>query len=192
MCSIDDWTSRHWQRTSAVQCCHNQPLIDKVVPIYFQSKDGKKDGMSQIFISDKARGAKQSGALENIKRSDSSIGGPEYSSTHPYIAILADLGLNDSGFSVTFPTRYSSRSKGDAKCLRIHARGFSPETYPFLQDHRAVLDRLHRLVQMQGIPHSKRPLAEFMRGQVQYGSSAEVRHMNWEGWNSTTVNELLR
>ena len=34
--SLNQWTLRHWQRTSGVQCCHQQPLIDKVIPIYFK------------------------------------------------------------------------------------------------------------------------------------------------------------
>jgi hypothetical protein len=28
-CSAEEWTLRHWHRTSAVQCCHLQPLVDK-------------------------------------------------------------------------------------------------------------------------------------------------------------------
>ncbi|KAF9244221.1 hypothetical protein BU15DRAFT_59546 [Melanogaster broomeanus] len=52
---IKQWTLRHWHRTSAVQCCHHQPSIDKVIPIYFKSLAASDENcVSQIFISDKA------------------------------------------------------------------------------------------------------------------------------------------
>ena len=47
----------------------------------------------------------------------------------PYIAVLLDLGSNESQVSATYPTRKPS---GDATCLRIHARGLSRKTYGFL------------------------------------------------------------
>ncbi|KAI6042757.1 hypothetical protein EDC04DRAFT_881013 [Pisolithus marmoratus] len=35
----NEWTLRHWHRTSAVQCCYNQPFVDKMIPVYFKDND---------------------------------------------------------------------------------------------------------------------------------------------------------
>ncbi|KAG1732293.1 hypothetical protein EDB19DRAFT_1912133 [Suillus lakei] len=56
-CNAQEWTLRHWHRTSAVQCCHLQPLVDKMIPIYFDDPalgSNDADRMSQMFVSDKA------------------------------------------------------------------------------------------------------------------------------------------
>ncbi|KAF8346701.1 hypothetical protein F5887DRAFT_91833 [Amanita rubescens] len=33
--SVQEWIRRLWQRTSAIQCCHGQHMIDAVIPIFF-------------------------------------------------------------------------------------------------------------------------------------------------------------
>jgi hypothetical protein len=119
--------------------------------------------------------------LRNIKRTDPTIGGTDQSSSKPlpYIAILADLGLDSPEVEVTFPTESSARTTSEL-CLRIRACGFSPETYPFLEDCPEVLEALKYLVERQEVLLSERPVVEYLRDQMKYGSSAEARYMEWE------------
>ena len=122
-CSLYELTRRYWQRTSAVQCCHQQPLIDKMIPIYF--KGGPKttvaaeleSRMSHIFVSDKARKSMSSkDVLHSIpRRHENTSGSDPDSRSLPYIAILVDLG-QPSSLSVTFPKR-----DVDDRCLRCGA-----------------------------------------------------------------------
>jgi hypothetical protein len=174
---------RHWQRTCAIQCCHGQPTVNMVIPIYFKSAGPGRSGsdcMSQILISDRAPADNQSDTLRNIKRTDPTIGGPDESSKPlPYIAILADLGLDLPELEVTFPTESSARTTSEL-CLRIQACGLSTETYPFLEDYPGVHKALQHLVKREERLLSERSLMEQMRDRVEYGSSAEARHMEWE------------
>ncbi|KAF8837723.1 hypothetical protein BDN67DRAFT_1071240 [Paxillus ammoniavirescens] len=183
-----EWTSRHWQRTCAVQCCHNQPSIDKVIPIYFKSlNDDSTDHhrFSQILILDKAQKQATTTALQRIMRTDPSIAGPEFKSPFPYIAILADMGLDQPGWrdsDVSFPQRTSGRVESDGQCLRIHARGIDPKTYAFLGGtNSALLNALRHLVERETVPAVvRRPLAQYVQDQVRYGNSGSEHHMHWE------------
>ena len=170
-----------------MQCCHQQPLIDKVIPIYF--KGGPKSAsaesrMSQIFISDEARESKPSKeALGNITRRDKSLSGKDSddikgttsdSGPLPYIAILADLG-QPSSFSVTFPERDI-----DDRCMRIYAAGVDTSTYPFLGKYPALMKTLQHLVHIQQIPETEKAMMEYLNAQVKFGSTATPKHMLWE------------
>lgn len=172
MYSLEEWTQRHWQRTSAIQCCHQQPAIDKVIPIFFKSGPSGEPRMSQIFISDKARESKDSRSdLNNITRRDASIGGSD--GPLPYIAILADLGQPPK-FTVTFPER------GNDRCLRIYAAGADAATYKFLAKCPELTKTLQDLVHLQRVPKSKRRFAEYLNEQVEFGSTPTEEHMHWE------------
>ena len=192
-CSLYEWTLRHWQRTSGVQCCHLQPLIDKVIPIYF--KGGSESAtaesrMSQIFISDKARESKPSKeALSNITRRNKTLSSKDDSDVKdsgclPYIAILADLG-QPSSLSVTF----TERNIRD-RCLRIYAAGVDTTTYPFLATYPALMKTLQNLVYLQQIPERETPVREYLLAQVKFGSTATPEHMLWE--HGKTVPALRR
>jgi hypothetical protein len=182
--SLDEWTLRHWQRTSAVQCCHQQPLIDKVIPIYFKGgpeNASAKSRMSQILISDKARQSTNSkNVLHDITRRNQYLSneGTNLSTSDsdslPYIAILADLG-QPSSFSLTFPER-----DVDDRCLRIYAAGVESTTYPFLAKYPALMRTLQDLVHIQQIPETERFYTEYLDAQVKFGSTATIQHMVWE------------
>lgn len=174
-CSAQEWTLRHWQRTSAVQCWHNQPLVDKMIPIYFNDPSigsSEFDRVSQIFIQDKARKTSDSGSrdLYSIARSHASINCP---SKLPYIAILVDLGLEKSQLEVTFP------EKGSSQDLRIYAAAVDATTFPFLADIPALLSSLQTFVRLQQLP-TNRPLGQYLQNQMKYGSTAMESHMKWE------------
>ena len=178
-CSLYKWTRRHWQRTSAVQCCHQQPLIDKVIPIYFRGGPetaSAESRMSHIFISDKARKSTNSrNVLHDItRRHENMSGSASDSGTLPYIAILADLGQPNS-FSVTFPER-----DVDDRCLRIYAAGIDTATYPFLAKYPAIMDTLQDLVHLQQIPETDTVCRDYLNAQVKFGNTATVEHMEWE------------
>ncbi|KAF9232686.1 hypothetical protein BU15DRAFT_67236 [Melanogaster broomeanus] len=178
---IEEWTLRHWHRTSAVQCCHNQPSIDKVIPIYFKSRGLARDvvGVSQIFISDKAR--VQTGpadTLDKILRTDNSIAGDNHRSSLPYVAILADMGLTQSGLTrIEFPRR-SSRQSAYEQCLRIHARGMDSDTYKFLGSSglNVLRQTLKSLVQREQFPASDQPYAQLVQDLVKFGNSSTKAH----------------
>ncbi|KAG9308729.1 hypothetical protein JVU11DRAFT_11514 [Chiua virens] len=180
---FDEWTLRHWMRTSAVQCCHQQPRIDKVIPIYFKGEHDKASAelqMSQIFISDKARESTDSkNELAPITRGgisgqDSEIPKRERPNGLPYIAIMADLGQPPS-FSVTFPERET-----DDRCMRIYAAGIDTSTYPFLANHSALLNRLQELVHIAQLPSIERFFGKYLDAQVNFGSTPTRKHMQWE------------
>ncbi|KAG9310693.1 hypothetical protein JVU11DRAFT_9287 [Chiua virens] len=185
---LDLWTQRHWQRTSAVQCCHQQRLIDKVIPIYFKAGTETKFQISQIFISDKAKESTASkDGLRAITRTDKGISrsdSPKDSSLPPYIAILADLG-QPPAFSVTFPER-----EIDDRCLRIYVAGVDETTYPFLAQYPTVMKVLENLVRRERIPETETPYTKYLDAQVKFGSTATAQHMKWEHGSSVPVIEV--
>ncbi|KAH7884938.1 hypothetical protein F5I97DRAFT_1301108 [Phlebopus sp. FC_14] len=172
---IETWTSCHWARTSAVQCSHNQPLIDKVIPMYFKPlQHGDQPTMSQILISDKARIRSQYRTLFNIERTHHSIA-PDYHGL-PYIAILVDLGVEESAFDVTVDSSKDT-------CLRVYASGLDATTYPFLNGQPNLTRILKDLYKRQS-PPSGGDLQD-LEDQVQFGRSSEPRHMNVKKQSTT-------
>ena len=166
-----------------MQCCHQQPLIDKVIPIYFKGGPegaSPESRISHIFISDKARESKDSkGGLHKITRRHKNLRGEHGASDPdseplPYIAILADLG-QPSSFSLTFPERDI-----DDRCLRIYAAGADTATYPFLARYPEIMNTLQDLVHLQQIPETETPITQYLDAQMKFGSTAAPRHMLWE------------
>ncbi|OAX36055.1 hypothetical protein K503DRAFT_330006 [Rhizopogon vinicolor AM-OR11-026] len=99
-CTAAEWTLRHWHRTSAVQCCHLQPLINKMIPIYFDDPKLPDDMhcVSQIFISDKAGKNVRKRNLNIIRRTHSSI---DCLSTLPSsLSFSASMGNPNSTFHI--------------------------------------------------------------------------------------------
>ncbi|KAG1769559.1 hypothetical protein EV702DRAFT_696936 [Suillus placidus] len=175
-CDAQEWTLRHWHRTSAVQCCHLQPLVDKMIPIYFDDPAlGSNDAarMSQMFVSDKAGKNCNESTLAFITRKDASI---ECLSDLPYIALLLDLNVGPK-LSTTFPKRVPNHPESD-RCLRIYAAGMGDTTFPFLHEHPEVAKLLHGLVsRQQEVPSQSFKRLEAL---VKFGSTATLRHSRWE------------
>ncbi|KAG9313098.1 hypothetical protein JVU11DRAFT_6543 [Chiua virens] len=168
--SIDDWTASHWVRTGAIQCCHQQPAIDKVIPMYF--KPGfNHQGISHIFISDKARNRSQRPSLGKIKRGHEGIA-PGYHGL-PYIAVLLDLGVKSSKLEATL----DPGKDGEDMCFRIYAGGLDENTYPFLEDHANLSKTLKDLYTRLSSPPGPTYL-EKLEDRVQFGRSREARYMN--------------
>ncbi|KAH7882242.1 hypothetical protein F5I97DRAFT_1985411 [Phlebopus sp. FC_14] len=173
-----EWTLRHLCRSSAVQCCHTQPLVDKVIPIYFDGA-GKLEGPSHIYISDKATQESNKSILSSITPRALGINDMAL----PYIAILLDMGRPKSEFTVTFtePNPVLRNPGGpEAKPLRIYAAGMYADTFPFLKAEKArtVLDTLADLVRPE--PLVDKPSSASLRNQVLYGSTRDPHHMKWE------------
>ncbi|KAH7881912.1 hypothetical protein F5I97DRAFT_1991629 [Phlebopus sp. FC_14] len=173
-----EWTLRHLCRSSAVQCCHTQPLVDKVIPIYFDGA-GKLEGPSHIYISDKAKESSNQSLLSSITPRALGINDMAL----PYIAILLDMGRPKSEFTVTFtePNPVLRNPGGpEAKPLRIYAAGMYADTFPFLKAEKArtVLDTLADLVRPE--PLVDKPSSASLRNQVLYGSTRDAHHMKWE------------
>ena len=170
--SSEIWTQRHWQRTSALQCCHNQPAVDKMIPIYFKPKDGSAapGRVSQIFISDKAQSDKlNKSKLRDISRVDSTI---RCASSDPYVAILVDLGRS---YHEEFEASWEKVDTNDAYSLRIYAAGINAATFPFLTPHPYIVETLRHIVSPP-----KLPAQEGLRDKVKFGSTRTKSHLFWE------------
>ncbi|KAG1831604.1 hypothetical protein EV424DRAFT_160503 [Suillus variegatus] len=173
-CSAEEWTLRHWHRTSAVQCCHLQPLVDKMIPIYFDDPAlGSEDlnRVSQIFISDKAGKNCHEHDLGLVTRTHDSI---QCLSNLPYIALLLDLNVKPK-LNVTFPEKEPIHVETD-RCLRIYASGISETTFPFLSQHPGVASQLRGLVSRQ----KEAPSQTTLEALVKFGSTARLRNLQWE------------
>ncbi|KAG2097938.1 uncharacterized protein F5147DRAFT_816196 [Suillus discolor] len=132
-CSAKEWTLRHWYRTSAVQCCHLQPLVNKMIPIYFDDPalgSGDLNRISQMFISEKAGKNYHEQDLKLVTRTHDSI---QCLSNLPYIALLLDLNVKPK-LNVTFAEKEPNHAKTD-RCLRIYPVGINKTTFPFLSQH---------------------------------------------------------
>ncbi|KAI6107521.1 hypothetical protein EDD16DRAFT_1898820 [Pisolithus croceorrhizus] len=194
----DEWTLRHWHRTSAVQCCHAQPLVDKMIPIYFKEtirscqKHPREDRsrVSQIFISDKARSSANKKDLKNITRHHESI---DCHSSLPWVAVLVDLGLQKSAVEVDFSVRQSNRPTcqyaPDSSCLHIYAAAINQDTFPFLSQSKRLPLTLRNITDHEQIPPHNGHLVQLVQEQVQYGSTSMGCHMNWEAWTKTCSSE---
>ncbi|KAG2141144.1 uncharacterized protein EDB93DRAFT_639299 [Suillus bovinus] len=173
-CSAKEWTLRHWHRTSAVQCCHLQPLVDKMIPIYFDDPALGSDDLnrvSQMFISDKAGKNCHEHDLGLVTRTHDSI---QCLSNLPYIALLLDLNVKPK-LSVTFPEKEPNHAETD-RCLRIYASGISQTTFPFLNQHPEVASRLRGLISRQ----KEAPSQTTLEALVKFGSTARLRNLQWE------------
>ncbi|THU92121.1 hypothetical protein K435DRAFT_217025 [Dendrothele bispora CBS 962.96] len=82
--TAEEWLKSLFLRGVAIQCRHDQPLIDKVIPILFLNESGQYDGMSCCLIQDKNRSRTIPLALRMIDIGDKSIG---LKTVKPYVAI---------------------------------------------------------------------------------------------------------
>ncbi|KAG1729995.1 hypothetical protein EDB19DRAFT_2012466 [Suillus lakei] len=171
--SAEEWTLRHWHRTSAVQCCHLQPLVDKMIPIYFNDRGLGSDlnRVSQIFISDKAGKNCNMRELGFITRSNHSI---QCLSGLPYIALLLDFNLAPR-LIVEFPQEEPTHRETD-RCLQIYASGMSAATFPFLREHSEVATQLRGLVSRQ----KEDPPQTTLQALVKFGGTARLQNMQWD------------
>ena len=160
----DSWTLHHWNRTSAVQCHHQQKLVDKMIPIYFSNSKQ----VSQIFISDKATTSGNSSDLPFICRGDPSI---NCATGVAYIAILVDLGTSKSQFDAKW---YSCRDN-DGPSLRIYAATLNNTTFPSLANY-GIIEELRDLA----TPSTPNEPAAVLRKQVEFGRTPQHCHMCWE------------
>ncbi|KIK15021.1 hypothetical protein PISMIDRAFT_337486 [Pisolithus microcarpus 441] len=176
----NEWTLRHWHRTSAVQCCHNQPLVDKMIPVYFNDCRGESDlsRVSQIFVSDRAQRWSSENELDKITRHHDSI---RCDSSRPWVAILADLGLSESEVKVKF-----SHNPAGGPCLRIYVAAISIKTFPFLCRSQQLPSTLQNIIIHERIPPNGRQHTQILQEQARYGNSSTKRHMKWESWKETS------
>ncbi|KAH7905770.1 hypothetical protein BJ138DRAFT_1130306 [Hygrophoropsis aurantiaca] len=187
-----NWALRHWLRTSAVQCCHGQPAIDKMIPIFFdpaktnldghgknkmsnktkQNSDGD-DGsyMSHLFISDKAGENDSRSDLNYIQR-HKILTESDPKSKLPYICVLVDLGVERDDFKATY--------NKTSDCLRIYATRGTLLSAPFLKECPEMANALKHLVMRQHSPVYEEPFAKRLQAQVEFGTTALDRNMDWE------------
>lgn len=172
--SSEEWTLRHWCRTSAVQCCHLQPRIDKVIPIFYkQSPPGDRENLaSHILISDKMRNSPSPNDVSHIVRDHESI---QLGTKRPWIAITLDLGLSNSEVRSTYPTK----TMHNEACLRIWATGMNSKTFPFLSDIHGLEDAMAAIAARQEMPPFSAPLRQQLQQQFKFGATGSNGHMKW-------------
>lgn len=178
-----EWLARHWSRTCAVQCCHDQPMIDKLIPMYKlgaqqEQKPGNAaepyaDRVSYILISDRARVDPTKSHLNSITPENAKI--PDLG--QPYIAIHADLRVKKG--RAEFHLINNPRS---TPCLRIYAPRVSGETYSFLATKNllSTQDALQEILDIPEAPPDPLPSMTSLSNHVQYGDGTGSGHMNWE------------
>ncbi|THU94224.1 hypothetical protein K435DRAFT_860761 [Dendrothele bispora CBS 962.96] len=132
----------------ALQCVHDQPVIDKVIPIMFLNEQ-KNDciGFSGVFFQDRNRQTENPNALHII---DPSIPSINLATTMPYIAICFDFGVATpktatSARLTRSSTTTSARTKKNNDWIRIHATGLDSEVFPVLEARPAFAKSLIEL-----------------------------------------------
>ncbi|KAI6032504.1 hypothetical protein EDC04DRAFT_2230603 [Pisolithus marmoratus] len=172
--ATDEWTLRHWHRTSAVQCCRNQPFVDKMIPIYFNDRREKNDfsRVSQIFISDKAEPKSNENELNEITRNHDSI---KCHSPRPWVAILVDWGLQTSAVKVKF-----SHNPADGPCLRIYAAAIDVKTFPFISQSKQLPLTLQNIIDYERTPPNDQEGIQSLQDRMWFALTSTRRHMEWE------------
>ncbi|KAF8594720.1 hypothetical protein BDV93DRAFT_131989 [Ceratobasidium sp. AG-I] len=190
---LEDCITRHWYRTTALQCCHDQPWIDKVIPMYYIAPPSKTKSkakstplpptqpkqqpgrgvkpVSYILISDRANGDTKSSL--NCITPKSAL---QATTGQPYIAIYLDLRISGKAPNFTFVPKSST----DSASLRIYAPGLNTKTYPFL---KAIPDTMSLLEGMLHPPvNLKYSCAEHahLRNQFKCGATCRPSHMRQE------------
>ena len=175
--SSEEWLRRHWCRTSAIQCCHLQPRIDKLIPVYHKDSGlgDLKGGFTCIAISDKMRKDPSRKDVSNITLAKLAIGPTNL----PWIAITFDLGLadpQDPQIHSTFPVRSTS----DNNCLRIWAGGMSSATFPFLERVEGLEAAMRGIAAREKMPNPAAQLRKQLQDRVKFGETSAEAHMRWE------------
>ena len=160
-------------RTAAVQCCHGQDRIDKVIPVFWatpNSTEDPRDRMSTLMISDRARQVSSKADLKLIHCNHPHILG--CTTARPSVAILLDMGLSESEVEAEYdPT--------EQKCLRIYAAAINEDTFPFLYG-RALVEDFNLIIRHAREPETKTPETTALRARMSFGATSFPSHMEWE------------
>ncbi|QRV97671.1 hypothetical protein RhiJN_25690 [Ceratobasidium sp. AG-Ba] len=173
---IQEWLLRNWTRTCAIQCAPLQSAFDKVIPMYhLQSLENPgttsfSEHVSFILISDKAKDESSESTLEENwldKAELPSLG-------QPYIAIVADLGLEHQQSAFTL------KETSAEAVLNIYASGLGSDTYPQLSE--SVIAPLREI--LRGPSELDKAYLErrtIFNKQLEYGGSLSDVDTKWEG-----------
>ncbi|EIW78405.1 hypothetical protein CONPUDRAFT_138698 [Coniophora puteana RWD-64-598 SS2] len=138
-----------WDRQCAIQCAHNQPVVDIIIPTYSGSLDDPWDDakVGTFSVQVKLKGARvQPSVVESLV-------GPRIEGRRPdnEVVMLMELGLKPSAqvrkpmaaYYQTTATVPNSTWKGYERpetkprwC--IHIRGHSADEYPVVGEHQAL------------------------------------------------------
>ena len=179
MLSGHEWILRLWQRTSAIQCCHGQSMIDAMIPIYYDCPElPLAERFSLCCISAKLTKGSNQNALRGIQQEDPSI---DYSSGQPWIAILVDYGLDTAEVSACVSPGWISPHRQDntGQCLRIYAAGITSDTFKFFENQNFA-PILQELVRFEGPPELHRKTGALIRKHMEFGSAANADSMVWD------------
>lgn len=200
--STEEFLTRVWYRTGALQCCHGQPSIDKVIPMYKlgDARSGAKpakgwmsetDLVSYILVSDRAREESTQRDLNSVTPKSIGTG-----TGNPYITILLDLRIGEDLGQSKLESRSQSKSKSEPKpkelivhetdnpaedgpCLRIYAPGIHTDIYPFMAEVEGMERLLKRMLKPPVRWEERTPSAVRLRDQTFVAHTTTTRHMSW-------------
>jgi hypothetical protein len=170
-----DWTKCHYVRSSAVQCTHNQPAVDKMIPM----RCG--DHYSQIYIQDKNSKKLHKQLHLSIDRRNAGI---QTDNGEPWIVILMDMGASSEETSLNVAVDMTNPEARDPKpipfCWRINAAGKTERTYPFFAETDFPLGKIFDdLLTQEFQPSPREVVLRPQRDQFKFGSSTQNCHMKW-------------
>ncbi|THU76758.1 hypothetical protein K435DRAFT_133037 [Dendrothele bispora CBS 962.96] len=167
----EEWLRLFFLRGVAIQCRHDQPLIDKVIPVLFLDASNHYAGMSCCLIQDKNKGRKDGQALRSIDICDQSI---NLDTGKPYIAICFNHGVKDEKpAKVTVP----EKPVQNTSAIRIEVQGLSEKVFPVLQ-FCEIGPKIIELRNAHQTSESSHAAGEhFIRSTVLYGTSKT--HLKW-------------
>ncbi|KAB5592444.1 hypothetical protein CTheo_4091 [Ceratobasidium theobromae] len=157
-----DFAELHYYRTSAAQCSHDQPLVDKVIPIFYRDSSTLQSRFSHILISDRARNKLSKNDLESITHK--TIFG--YESTEPYVVILLDISVLASESAVSCECEWGTSSCGPC---RIYVPGVNATSFSFLKDYPDILAPLTSMINAVQAPDPTPIISKLARQTVVEG-----------------------
>ncbi|QRW12271.1 hypothetical protein RhiLY_11270 [Ceratobasidium sp. AG-Ba] len=179
---MQTWLLRNWTRTCAIQCTPFRNGFDKIIPVYnlgrleASSTTPFHEHDSFILISDKAGQESSEHTLGTNWLEQANLP----SLGQPFIAIVADLGLEHHGSTFTL----EETSVGPV--LAIHAPGLGSGTYPGLADWE-IVSKLRGILQgpteRTGKGGNEKTYAELcvdFDKRLEHGGSLDDSNMAWE------------
>ncbi|KAK7461510.1 hypothetical protein VKT23_008684 [Stygiomarasmius scandens] len=174
--SAENWLKGHFLCGSAVQCHHNQPLIDAVVPIMLLDDKGQYLGMTSFLLQYRNKNSAASTAPSSIEVEHESI---NLDTKQPYVAICFHFGVQEE---VSARANMPSCSTSSSPALRIAVKGLSETVFPMLKARpditRNLLD-LRNATRRKDLLESKE--AAFVRATCQIGKTREEEG-TWNTW----------
>ncbi|QRV97706.1 U3 small nucleolar RNA-associated protein 14 [Ceratobasidium sp. AG-Ba] len=172
------WLLRNWTRTCAIQYAPLQHTFDKFTPMFNLGRLEKPGAapflnlVSFVLISNKAKKRGSGFTLDTDWLEWAKL--PQLD--QPYVAIVADLGLNSQEAVFTLESSLAN------PVLKIHASGLGRTTYPYLTEQ--LIEPLRKILAESIIEQPNQgtytEACKRLNKQLRYGSSSKNADIVWE------------